>query len=99
MPVDRLELVVGEVEAVEGAEVLLELARPLEAPISADVTRGSRRAQASAIWARLWPRPAAISFSDRTLAERLVVEHGSSDSDLRLAGARALRDPVEVPVR
>jgi hypothetical protein len=37
----------------------------LLAPMSVDVTRGSRSVQASASWASDWPRPRAISFSAR----------------------------------
>ena len=37
----------------------------LDAPISADVTRGSRSVQAMAIWASVWPRLEAIRFSAR----------------------------------
>ena len=34
----------------------------VRAPISAEVTRGSRSTQASASWARLWPRFSAMAF-------------------------------------
>ena len=39
-----------------------------DAPITAEVTRGSRSTHCSAIWASFWPRPSAISLSRRTWA-------------------------------
>ena len=66
--VDLGQLVVGEVEVVEAATLSSSWAT-LEAPSRAEVTRGSRRAQATASWARLWSRRrAATSLEARTLA-------------------------------
>ena len=63
--VDLLELVGVEVEASSAATFCSSWATLL-APSSAEVTRGSRRAQAIAICASVWPRRRAISFSART---------------------------------
>ena len=52
---------------LERREAVLELLDGL-APTSAEVTRGSRSTQASAIWARVWPRRWAIPLRARTLA-------------------------------
>ena len=69
----------------------------LEAPISVEVMRGSRSVQASASWARLWPRPAATSFSARTFASVSSVEQVGRER-LVAARPRALRDSVQVAV-
>ena len=69
MPVDPRQLIGGEVEAVDRVERLVEAScSTVRAPISAEVTRGSRNTQAIAICARLWPRASAMSLSARTCA-------------------------------
>ena len=71
--------------------------RTLDAPISAEVTRSSRSTHASAICASVCPRPAAMSFSARILAERRVREELRRER-ARPARPRALRNAVEVLV-
>jgi len=44
---------------------------PDDAPMTAEVTRGSRSTHCSAIWASFWPRLWAISLSRRTCASTL----------------------------
>ncbi len=69
----------------------------LLAPISVDVTRGSRSAHASASCASDWPRRCAISFSARIFARASSVSR-SGESDLSLRRPRALGDAVQVAV-
>ena len=66
----------------------------LLAPIRADVTRGSRRLQPRASWARVCPRRAAIWFNARTLA-RVSSRRKSVDND---PGWLAL-EPAGTPAR
>ena len=66
----------------------------LDAPMSAEVTRASRSVQASAIWASVWPRRAAISFSARIFASASSVsEFGESEL------GRLAREPSGMPSR
>src|SRR5690348_7719503 len=66
----------------------------LLAPSTIDVIRGSRMDQAMAIWARDWPRRAAMSFSARIFS-RLSDESRSSESDL----CSVAREPDGTPFR
>jgi hypothetical protein len=59
--VDGGKLTSGELEVVDGSDVLLQLGHVL-APINTEVTRGSRKVQAMAICARDWSRPRAMSL-------------------------------------
>ncbi len=69
----------------------------LLAPISVDVTRGSRSVHASASCASDWPRPCAISFSARILARALLGEQVGRER-LVLRRPRALGNAVQVAV-
>ena len=62
--------------------------------MSAEVTRGSRSTQASAICASVWPRLAAISFSARILASASSVRR-SGESEL----GQLAREPSGIPSR
>ena len=77
--VDLGELLLGEVEPVERRQVRLELLDAV-APISVEVTRGSRRVQASAICARDWPRPRGDLVQRPNLRKRVVGELVSASS-------------------
>ena len=66
--VDLGQLVGGEVERCRARRRSASSCSTLLAPISAEVTRGSRSTQASAICASVWPRRCAISFSARICA-------------------------------
>ena len=68
------QLVGGEVEVARARRALSSSCSTLLAPISAEVTRGSRRTHAIAICASVWPRPAAISLSARTRRQVLLGE-------------------------
>ena len=91
--VDGGELVGAELQVVQGAEVLLELADAAGADQDV-VTRGSRSAQASASWARLWPRLLRDLVQRADVAERLSVSR-SVDSDLSWLA----REPSGMPSR
>ena len=67
----------------------------LLAPMTSEVTRGSRRAQASASWETFWPRPAAIFARARTWP-RFSSLNMSRDKLESLRCPRPRRDPVEV---
>ena len=66
----------------------------LLAPISTDVTRGSRNAHANAICASVWPRASAISLSARTWVRVCSVSR-SGESD----ASRDAREPSGMPSR
>ena len=65
-----------------------------EAPMTSEVTRWSRSAQAKASWARAWPRRDAISFNPRSLA---IIS--SLSQDLSNSGSRAARESSGTPSR
>jgi hypothetical protein len=66
----------------------------LEAPMSDDVTRGSRSVHAIAICASDWPRSRAMSFSARTWP-RFSSDRKSRASDLPCVA----REPSGIPSR
>ena len=84
-----------EIEPVESGHVHLELGDAAR-PTSVEVTRGSRSVHASAIWARDWPRSAAMSLRARILASVSGVSRSGESELSRLARER--RDPVQVLV-
>jgi hypothetical protein len=67
--------------------------------MSAEVTRGSRRTQDSAIWASVWPRDLAISFSARTCASVTSPIWSDDSEPFRLAREPAGTPPRYFPVR
>ena len=69
-----------------------------EAPMTAEVTRGSRSAHCSASWASFWPRPSAISLSRRTCRRVASSRCALADGAVLARGPRVLRDAVQVAV-
>ena len=67
----------------------------LDAPMSTEVTRASRRHQASAIWASDWPRPAAMSLSAAHAGEVLIRQEVLRERGVA-GGTRAGGHPAEV---
>ena len=65
----------------------------LLAPITVEVTRGSRSDHAKAICASVWPRSPAISLSARILARVSSFSQARSSDPAWLA-----RDPTELPL-
>ncbi len=70
----------------------------LDAPMSADVTRGSRSAHARAIWASVCPRRRGDLVQRADPCEHVVGEELGRERG-RATGPRALGNPVQVLVR
>ena len=84
--VDRRELLVGERRDRPARRGWCRAARPSSAPMTAEVTRGSRSAHCSAIWASFWPRACGDLVEPAHVPERPLVEVVAGDR--RVARAR-----------
>ena len=93
--VDLGQLVRRRSRAASSAATFCSSCSTLEAPISAEVTRGSRSVHAIAICASDWPRRRAISASARTRA-RFSSVRKSRVRKRPSRGARVLGHAVEV---